>query len=273
MKLSGNHTLKLTALSIFILSFSQPLLAYAGEANQLRQGLSKNLIEFIFNRNSESEEESANDDSDSERPRRRPTGRTPGADRDDCPATALPLTALIPIYDDEPTLTVSEYPTFWFYIPHQPNEIVAGEFVYTNQNGEQVYRGFFELKNTPGVVNIAIPPESEISLSVDHNYRWFLKLFCDPRDPSSYVFLEGDIKRVDVDEELMTELTSQEDEDYIVYARHEIWHDALTSLGSRLRADETEEVIQDNWRKLLEDVDLGHLADEPVLECCTLEQL
>lgn len=271
MKLSANHRLQLTALSIFFLSFSQPLLAYAGEANQLRQGLSKNLIEFIFNRNSE--EESANDDSDSGPPRRRPTGRTPGADRDDCPATALPLTALIPIYDDEPPLTISEHPTFWFYIPHQPEEIVAGEFVYTNQNGEQVYRGFFELENTPGIVNITIPPESGTSLSVDHNYRWVFKLLCNPRDPSSYVFVQGDIKRVDVEEELMTELNSQEDEDYIVYARHRIWHDALTSLGSRLRADETEEVIQDNWRKLLEDVDLGHLADEPVLECCTPEQL
>lgn len=85
--------------------------------------------------------------------------------------------------------------------------------------------------------------------------------------------MEGDIKRVDIEEELMTELNSQEDEDYIVYARHGIWHDALTSLGSRLRADETEEVIQDNWRKILEDHDLGHLTDEPVLECCTPEQL
>ena len=271
MKLSVNHKLKLTALSMFVLGFSQPLLAYAGEANQLRQGFSKNLIEFIFNRNSE--EENADDGSDSERPRRRPTGRTPGADRDDCPATALPFTALVPTND--PAWTVSENPTFWFYIPHEPDEIVAGEFVYTNQDGEQVYRGFFELQNTPGIVHISIPPESAVGLSVDHNYRWFLKLLCDPRDPSSYVFLEGDIKRVDVDETLMSELNSDstEDEDYIIYARHGIWYDALTSLGSRLRADGTEEIIQDNWRKILEDQDLGHLADEPVLECCTPEQL
>ncbi len=73
--------------------------------------------------------------------RGRPTKRRGMGSRNDCPATDMPLTALIP--EKQVGKVVGSNPTFWLFIPYKSSKIPKGEFVLQDEADNDVYRTRF----------------------------------------------------------------------------------------------------------------------------------
>ena len=73
-------------------------------------------------------------------------------------------------------LTVSNYPSFWFYVPYTADEIGYLEFVLEDSRAEKiVYQTRIHLSQEAGVMEVALPNESQYALEQDKNYTWYLK--------------------------------------------------------------------------------------------------
>lgn len=262
MNFLSANIIKLSTVSCVLIGANYQAIGSPIYSNNSIQQVNQDIIEFIVPQSDRSE---PTNDTESDG---RPPNRVSGADRDNCSGSDLPLTALIP--SSSTGLTVSEYPTLWFYIPYHQNNVSTGEFIINDDEGNQVYRGFFELKNTPGVVKIQVPNEMDNRLDVDREYNWFFKLFCNSQDPASYVFVEGNMKRVSMTVNLKNKLESATEKSYMIYARHGIWYDALTSLAEELQIQPNNEVLKHNWRRMLQEAEAEDLAEESIINCCTL---
>ena len=182
-----------------------------------------------------------------------PTGRRRGAaSRLGCPLAALDLTALVTNQNWD--LTFAEYPTFWFYIPNGlpasvQIEEFEGEFVVEGRNYQNVYRIDMMLPATSGVTSISLPASPQYSLENNQPYRWYFRIFCDPQDPSVYVFVDGIVIRVTRD----------------AYSSENALFDILTDLASRRRLDPQDVELNQDWANLLRLIGLEELANEPLL--------
>ncbi|WP_051470247.1 DUF928 domain-containing protein [Fischerella sp. PCC 9605] len=189
------------------------------------------------------------------RARGAPTGRRKGAaSRKGCPEAALDLTALVPEKSWGPTF--AERPTFWFHVPALSEETRYGEFVLQDeQNDRQLYRTRLTLPATSGIISVNLPSNQQYNLEIDKRYRWYFRIYCDPKNPSTYVFVDGTIDRVAQN----------------VSDANTIWYDILTNLANRLRDRPQDTQLREDWAKLLADVGLERLAKAPLLPCCTAQ--
>ncbi|MBO3457343.1 DUF928 domain-containing protein [Aetokthonos hydrillicola Thurmond2011] len=185
-----------------------------------------------------------------------PTGRRKGAaSRKGCPQTVLDLTALVP--QNSWGLTFAEQPTFWFYISSLPEGSRNVEFVLQDENGSrQQYHTRFTLPATPGIISLNLSSNQPYNLQIDHRYHWYLQVYCDPQNPSTYVFVDGSVQRVAQN----------------AHNANTIWYDLLTNSGNRLRASPQDPERRETWVTLLKDVGLEKLAQAPLLPCCTSEK-
>lgn len=211
----------------------------------------------------------ASNDSNSDSEKDRPVTRTPGGGRDNCPAVAVPLTALIP--DRNPVLTVAENPTFWFYIPYQSNTVFSGEFVLQNASGDDLYRLPFSLQETPGIVKLQPPSPPPKGLEINQSYHWFVKISCNAKK-SHYVFIEGWVKRIQASPTLQSQLAADKQRQYAAYAANGIWYDALTNLAELRLSDPENQAFQADWAELLKDVGLESISQKPLVKCCTFDR-
>ena len=81
--------------------------------------------------------------------RGRPTRRRGMGNRNDCPTTDIPLTALIP--EKQVGKVVEANPTFWLFIPYESSKIPKGEFVLQDENHNDVYRRDFPINKGEGI--------------------------------------------------------------------------------------------------------------------------
>ena len=192
----------------------------------------------------------------------RPNTRTPGGTKNpDCPKVNPPMTALVP---EEMGLTVSNSPTFWFYIPYNSQEVQTGEFVLQDEKGEKdIYRTTFNFSDTPGIVSLPLPENLPKSLEIERPYLWSLVVFCKPEDKDDNLALEGYVKRVKGNSNFQV---------YTDYAKKGIWHDALTDLAERRGDKPQDPKLEEDWKILLKAVQLEDLAEEPMKRCCTPEK-
>ena len=191
----------------------------------------------------------------------RPNTRTPGATRTSCPIVDRSMTALVP---EEMGLTVSNSPTFWFYIPYNSQEVQTGEFVLQDEKGEKdIYRTTFKFSATPGIVSLPLPENLPKSLEIERPYLWSLLVFCNPEDKDDNLALEGYVKRVKGNSNFQV---------YTDYAKKGIWHDALTDLAERRGDKPQDPKLEEDWKILLKAVQLEDLAEEPMKRCCTPEK-
>ena len=73
-----------------------------------------------------------------------PGGTRTGEDaHSTCKKTKKPLTSLLA--EDTMDFTLSEYPTFWFFVPHSPEEIRTIEFVLKDSTNQTIYRQLLKL--------------------------------------------------------------------------------------------------------------------------------
>ena len=192
----------------------------------------------------------------------RPNTRTSGGTKNpDCPKVDPPMTALVP---ENMGLTVSNSPTFWFYIPYNSQEVQTGQFVLQDEEGERdIYRTTFNFSATPGIVSIPLPDNLPKSLEIERPYLWLLLVFCNQEDTDANVVLEGYVQRVKGNSNFQI---------YSDYANKGIWHDALTDLAERRRREPQEPELKGYWKKLLKAAGLESFAEEPILSCCIPEK-
>ncbi|MEH1847448.1 MAG: DUF928 domain-containing protein [Nostoc sp.] len=209
------------------------------------------------------------------------SGRRAGmASRDDCPAVPTPLTALVPFQEGQKVatqtnksiirvvegLTTSERPTFWFYIPytkHLSNS--SAEFSLQDSAENDVYRNAIALPSKPSIIGISLP-STVASLEVDQTYHWYLKVHCNQEAPSVPVYVEGGIKRINLDSRVMQQLEATTDprQKIIIYAKEGIWFDALNMLAKIHIYNYNNASIQQDWQSLLQSINLDNIATAPL---------
>ncbi|NEO47929.1 MAG: DUF928 domain-containing protein [Moorea sp. SIO4A3] len=177
--------------------------------------------------------------------------------RGDClyKAELPPLHALVDIKNLYST--VSDYPTFWIYLPYTSDDAPLGEFSLQDEDGENdFYRKSFKLPDQPGIVGIRLP-KTETPLEVGQTYAWNIKIKCPTREsvnqPSTPAYITGDVRRVAQSPDLEKELNEAKIplERITAYSKHHIWYDTLTELAELQLQEPQNRTFETVWIKLL----------------------
>lgn len=202
------------------------------------------------------------------------TGRRRGGTsrRNDCPSLPTTLTALVP--GDETgnksflSKTTAEFPSFWVYLPSlEKTEISTGEFVLQNKEGKDIYRTTVKLPQKAGVMGIPLPNQPQYSLKEGNEYRWYFSIFCRNTDKKSgYIHVDAVIKRVAAAPALLQQLEANKSEQYKVYEKNDILHDAVSNLATLRAASPNSSKLGEDWKQLLTSLNLQEFAGVPVVK-------
>ena len=202
-------------------------------------------------------------------PKGAPGNRTPAAARTGCPIVKKPMTALVP-----PTnigLTISEHPTFWFYIPYQPTSANQIEFLLINDN--KGYKIPWQLTGKPGIISITLPKNKPV-LEIGKKYNWVLNFICNPDNRLQDAVVKGYIERVSINSNLKNQLERVNTlrERILLFAEHGLWYDALTLLGEERRKKPKDVQVAKDWQDLLQSpkVELQEIVLEPIVSAQSL---
>jgi hypothetical protein len=211
------------------------------------------------------------------------SGRRAGmGSRDNCPAVTTALTALVPLREEQQTnkqtdtsvigvvegLTISERPTFWFYVPYTKDlASSSAEFILQDSMEEEVYKSAVALPLQPSVISISLP-ETVTPLDVGKTYRWYLKVRCQQKTASVPVYVEGDIQRINLASSIMQQLEATTDphQKIVIYAQAGIWFDALNMLAQLRLANLNDASLKEDWQSLLKSANLEHISTAPIVE-------
>ncbi|MGI2903269.1 DUF928 domain-containing protein [Tolypothrix sp. VBCCA 56010] len=204
-----------------------------------------------------------------------PIGRRQGGARrtgTECPDLKTPMTALVPGEEsaDESksflAFTVSEYPTFWVYVPQLPSKVRSGEFVFQDDLGNDVYRMPLTLPEKSGAIGISLPQNPQYALKTNNKYQWYFKVYCGDRsNTSEYFYVKAWVQRVALTSELESQLKTAKPEEYNAYATNNIWQDAVTNLAELRRTNSASRVVAEDWANLLRAVGLEKFASASVV--------
>lgn len=204
-----------------------------------------------------------------------PGKRVGGASRGTCPRTSKNLTALVPIIPTLPTdsvlgLTFAEHPTLWFYVPYSLTATRPVEFVLFDNQGTELYRTLLSESGTaPGVMGFNIP-ETVPPLAVNKRYKWYLTVFCDANERSDFRSVEGWVQRVALDPKLQPKLEqATPQQKAALYTQAGVWHEAVTTLAQLHRQNPNNANLQQQWQELMQLIDLGAIAPEPITSMLT----
>ncbi|MDP8963725.1 MAG: DUF928 domain-containing protein [Cyanobacteriota bacterium] len=197
-----------------------------------------------------------------------PPERQPAGTRGPCEnTTGTPFTPLLPVDKSGFSgYTLTEHPTFWFYIPYKTSSVSSGKFSIEDQQGNTLYQTYVRLPNTPGFVSVSIPT-TEKPLEKNKQYRWNFTLSCASQETSESpnqeiwelpnVLHTGIVQRVDMPA-LESQLKTATLEQRInLYVENGIWYDAPTDLA---KSNERSQA----WRNLLKSLRLEQLANEAI---------
>ena len=180
------------------------------------------------------------------------------------------LTALVPLYSKgtEPVvggLTTNANPTFWFYLPFQLEPEGVLEFVLQDANDNYIYQTKITgNKMDAGILSLPLP--AQVQLQEDQSYHWHFLLYCQSKMPAQFV--SGYIKRVSRPN-LARQLANKAPREQVrLYGAAGIWYDALTQLAYLYRQTPQDPQLQQDWRTLMQDIQLPKLMDAPFVPCC-----
>jgi len=194
-----------------------------------------------------------------------PTARVRSV-RGGCAASSnqVSLTALVP--KNKIGRTVSDYPTFFFYLPKTEAELA--ELILEDESGNQIYQQDLTIKNLSGVIGVSIPANTTVPpLEVGKDYTWKFTVVCNAEDRAGDQLESGIVRRVELSADILRELeTADPRQKTFIYAENGIWQDALSTLAAARRANPNDPVVQTDWESLLDSVTLGEIAKEPIVE-------
>ena len=198
-----------------------------------------------------------------------PSGNTtPGTTRPqaNCPATPKPLTALFANQGQD--FTVTEYPTWLFYVPYTAQEISLMEFLLFNETQTKtIYHTTVKLSDQPGIIKIQSPPEPGNSLAVNTTYHWRFNLDCEPDlTMAPDLVLQGWIRRIALNSQIENELSSAEAQEYLVYQNHGIWYDAIANLAQLHFTNPENNKLTQAWNDTLKSLELDWVISEPLVD-------
>lgn len=191
--------------------------------------------------------------------RGRPARREGTGSRGDCPPVEKPLTALVP--SNNFGSFVEPAPTLWFYVPYQYSEVAAAEFSLQDEQNNDVYRSYFFLPQTPGIVSLNLAIAQPLELN--QKYQWYVKIYCNKQNLSTPVFIQGWIQRIAITPELEKQLQAATSprQRIAIYAQNGIWYSALTELAKLYLNSPN---FNQDWASLLQDVGLENLIQQPI---------
>ncbi|NER33546.1 MAG: DUF928 domain-containing protein [Oscillatoria sp. SIO1A7] len=160
--------------------------------------------------------------------------------------------------------TASVTPSLFFYVPKYTT-VDTGELAIIDGEGNEIYLSSFALGDNPGVIKLSLP--KNISLEIGREYEWEFALVCNPDDRSADYYLQGKIQITELSPDLrhQLELETEAIAKAKLFAKARIWHDTL-ELAAQARQQKPKA-----WTDLLASVGLKDFADEPIIECCSLE--
>ena len=196
------------------------------------------------------------------------TGRRRGGTSrsNQCPNWKTPLTALVPGDEtgqkSELSLTVAKFPKFWVFLPSLSKDINTGEFVLQDKQGKDIYRTKITLPQNSAFIGINLPFEPKYALEEGDKYHWYFRIFCGNSDKTSeYVHVDAWVQRVRQNPALVEQLEANKSQQYRVYKKNNILHDAVSNLAeSRAASPNSSTLIQD-WKQLLTSLGLQELAE------------
>lgn len=173
---------------------------------------------------------------------------------------------LDPDEDSPVDYTVSAHPTIFIRVPDLPEATVK----FTLQNEEEtedLYATQFELDGAEnGIVGIHIPTSSP-SLEIGQKYVWKV-LFsspCEERSSNFRLATNSWIERVEPQGSLtsVSQVPLRDRPD--LYAEAGIWQETISSLAELRMQNSSDASLNENWSSLMESVNLGEYASEPIL--------
>ncbi|MEG4942632.1 DUF928 domain-containing protein [Microcoleus sp. F4-D5] len=176
----------------------------------------------------------------------------------------LGVTALVP--KSKIGRTVSEYPTFFFYLPQTKAELA--EFTLEDPSGKQIYKQDVTISNLSGVIGVSIPANQNVPpLEAGKSYRWNFTVICNSQDRSGDEIESGVVRRVELSADIRSQLDRADSrQKTVIYAENGIWQDALSTLAAARRANPNDTDLAGDWKTLLYSVKLGQIAQEPIVE-------
>ncbi|NEP50414.1 MAG: DUF928 domain-containing protein [Moorea sp. SIO3C2] len=162
--------------------------------------------------------------------------------------------------------TVSDYPTFWIYIPYTSEDAPSGEFSFWDNNGKKdLYRKSFKLPDQQGFVGIRLP-KTETPLEVGQTYLWNIeiKINCPSKEASNQsprpVDIQGAVRRVAQSPDLERELNQAKTtlETIAVYDKYDIWYDHLNKVAELMLQQPHDSTAETAWNQLMEQLN-NHL--------------
>ncbi|WP_404789145.1 DUF928 domain-containing protein [Altericista sp. CCNU0014] len=196
-----------------------------------------------------------------------PKGRTGGgASRGTCAQYAA-MQAIAPrgVGSKSPDLTVSDRPTFWFYLPARSQTDNPVEFVLQDAEDRYIYKTtFVQSKTAPELVSLTVPEQSP-SLVPGTLYRWTLSIQCNPSRPSQVAFIRGAIQKVAIAPALSASLNASTLETAArLYTERGFWYDAMTVLARSMQAQPENQTTIRLWKQLLAQAGLANLKSPSI---------
>lgn len=197
--------------------------------------------------------------------------REGGLVRGSCAGQEMYVTALLPKNNEkalkidqvEIESTVSERPTFLVHMTQPP--VKNAEFIVQKQNGDEVFAEKIALTDNAGILSMTLPASAK-PLEVGQLYHWSFSVVCDPNDNSANIVVDGWVKRIEQDPALAAQLKKASERDRaVLYAQAEIWTDALSTLAELRKAKPNDLQVEDDWKSLLESVNLNTLASATII--------
>ncbi|NES18361.1 MAG: DUF928 domain-containing protein [Symploca sp. SIO3E6] len=202
-----------------------------------------------------------------------PVGTKPGGSRGCGDKQLVPLVLVDKQPEDRELrwgFTTKENPTFWVYVPYEAEFITAGKFKLLNRAGDIVYETNLTITETSGVLSISIP-SAKIRLENNKWYHWYLYMdvYCTPTSPAQKNFVDGWIKRQELNAILKTQLEQETPQQRaIIQAENGFFYDALMTLAESENTPQKSE----HWAQLLRSHNLEAISNVPLVDCCTPEK-
>ncbi len=173
-------------------------------------------------------------------------------------------------------LTTTAYPRFFWYMPKTRAKFAEFALFEVNEKLEEtttVYKTTFSLAGTPGVASLALPAQATLPpLTVGKDYRWSLKLICNPSAPNDSQqnpAVNGFVQRVEPDATLSSKLAKADPRDRVaLYANNGIWFDTITTLAELRCARPQDTGLAASWSALMKSVKLDVIAEQPLIQQC-----
>ncbi len=170
------------------------------------------------------------------------------------------LTALVA--DKSDALTVSDAPSFLFYVPYELTSPVQARFSLQDEEDYNVIKPILvSISDTPGVIKINLPKV----LQKEKRYHWFFTIICQSTDESKNPSVDGWLRQVNPDPNLAQKLTEKISSRQLAnaYRSGGFLLDALALLAE---INHTDREAKTDWNNLLTSIGLPEITTEKIVQ-------